>query len=130
MKTAHEYRQNVYAAYLDGDVTPMEALRSLCSDYEELDSTYKDFEGMREQTREQISNVLVKIGDKVEVKGFGTLSLMQPSVVESYDKKKLTALIFELMDEGEPTIADRIRACASKSARAGGLRIERAKPPR
>lgn len=122
-----QVRQNVYAAYLDGDVTAMEALRSLCSDYEELDATYKDFEGLRDQTRDQISNVLVKIGDKVDVKGFGVVSLLQPSVVESYDKKKLMALIFELIDEGESPIADRIRACATKSARAGGLRIEREK---
>lgn len=125
-----QVRQNTYAAYLDGDVTAMEALRSLCSDYEELDSTYQDFGKMREQTRDQISNVLVKIGDKVEVDGFGVVSLLQPSVVESYDKKKLMALIFELIDEGESPIADRIRACASKSARAGGLRIEREKTPR
>lgn len=120
-------RQNTYAAYLDGDVTAMEALRSLCADYEELDSTYKDFERLREQTRDQISTVLVKIGDKATLEGFGTVSLQQPSIVEGYDKKKLMALIFELIDEGESPIADRIRACATKSARAGGLRIEREK---
>jgi hypothetical protein len=122
-----QVRQNVYAAYLDGDVTAMEALRSLCADYEELDTTYKDFEGLRDRVREQISNVLSRIGDKVEIKGFGVLALSAPSIAVSFDKQKLAALMNELVDEGESAIADRIVACRTKSARSGGLRIEREK---
>jgi len=120
-----QVRQNVYAAYLDGDVTAMEALRSLCADYEELDSTYQDFGKMRDQTRDQISNVLVKIGDKAEIKGFGVLTLMQPSIVEGFDKKALTELIVALTLEGNTDVAQRLAACRTKTARAGGLRIER-----
>ena len=122
-----QVRQNTYAAYLDGDVTAMEALRSLCSDYEELDVTYKDFEKLREQTREQISNVLVKIGDKVELKDFGTLTLMPPSIVEGFDKKALSELVAALALEGNVEIAQRIAACRTRTSRAGGLRIEREK---
>ena len=125
-----QVRQNVYAAWLDGDVTAMEALRSLCNDYEELDQSYKDYEKLREVTRDQMSNVMVKIGDKVEVDGFGVVMLSSGVVVEGFDKAKLKALIYELIDEGEFPIADRIRACMTKSARAGGLRIEREKAPR
>jgi hypothetical protein len=128
--TTAQVRQNIYAAYLDGDVTAMEALRSLCSDYEELDATYKDFEGLRDQARDQISNVLVKIGDRVDVKGFGVLTLMQPSIVEGFDKKLLTELIIALTLEGNTDVAQRLAACRTKSARAGGLRIEREKAPR
>ncbi len=122
-----QVRQNIYGAWLDGDVTAMEALRSLCSDYEELDATYKDFEGLREQAREQISNVMVKIGDRVEVKGFGLLSLMQPSIVEGFDKKALTNLVRDLVQEGSADMAQRIMACSTRTARVGGLRIEREK---
>lgn len=122
-----QIRQNVYGAWLDGDVTAMEALRSLCADYEELDSTYKDFEGLREQTREQISNVLVKIGDKVDVKGFGILTLTAPSITEGFDKKALNALVNSLVQEGNLEVAQRIMACRTQSARSGGLRIEREK---
>lgn len=118
-------RQNIYAAWLDGDVTPMEALRSLCSDYEELDQTYKQYEAMREQTRGQISEVLARLGGKVEIKGFGTMTLTDPSIVKGFDKAKIKALVYELMDEGEAAIADRLRACETQSARAGSLRIER-----
>lgn len=122
-----QVRRNTYAAWIEGDVTAMEALRSLCSDFEELDATYKDFEGLRDQTRDQISNVLVKIGDRVEIKGFGLLMLMQPSIVEGFDKKALTELIVALTLEGQTDLAQRLAACRTKTARSGGLRIEREK---
>lgn len=118
-------RQNTYAAWLDGDVTAMEALRSLCSDYEEVEQSYRDFEGIREQTRDQMSQVMVKLGDRVEVKGFGVLTMTAPSVTEGFDKKALSELVAALALEGNVEIAQRIAACRTKSARAGGLRIER-----
>lgn len=120
-------RQNVYAAWLDGDVTAVEALRSLCADYEELDQTYRQFETLRDAARAQISEVLARLDGKAEIKGFGTLMLTEPSIVKGFDKTKLRTLMQELTDEGEPSIADRIAACETKSARAGGLRIEREK---
>lgn len=119
-------RQNIYVAWQDGDVTAMEALRSLCGDYEELDQTYRQFEQMREQTREQISNVLVKLDGKAEIKGFGKLTLMEPSIVKGFDKAKIQTLINELVAD-YPDIAARLAACETKTARAGGLRIEREK---
>ncbi len=122
-----QVRQNIYGAWLDGDVTAMEALRSLCDDYEELDKAYKDFEGMREQTREQIGNVLVRVGDKVEIKGFGRLSMTAPGVMVRYDKALLDALIYNLRDVGHDDIADQISGCRIESMKAGGLRIEREK---
>lgn len=120
-------RQNIYGAWLDGEATAMEALRSLCNDYEELDATYKSFEGMREQTREQISNVMVKLGDRVEVKGFGILTMTAPTITEGFDKKALTELVNALVAEGQFEIAQRIAACKTRTSRAGGLRIEREK---
>ena len=121
-----QVRQNVYAAWLDGDVTAMEALRSLCADYEELDSTYKDYEGLRNQTRDQLSQVVEKLDGKVEVKGFGVLTITNAVVTEGYDKAKIRDLIMDLVAD-HPAIAARLAACSTKTARAGGLRIEREK---
>ena len=121
-----QIRQNIYAAYLDGDATAMEALRSLCDDYEEIEQSYKDFEGLRNQTREQMSHVVDRIGGKVEVKGFGTLTITAPTITEGYDKAKIRDLIMDLVSD-YPDIAARLAACATKSARSGGLRIEREK---
>lgn len=121
-------RQNTYGAYLDGDATAYEALHALCSDYEELDATYRDFARMREQTRAQISEVLARVdGEKAEIEGFGLLRLMPPSVVKSYDKEKMGALIGALRDQGLDDIADQIIACKVETMRAGSLRIEREK---
>jgi len=111
-------------AWMDGDATAMEALNSLCNDYEELDDAYKSYEGMREQTRNQISTVMVRVGDKVEVKGFGVLTMMAPQIVESFDKKALNDLVLDLIAD-YPEIAARVLACKTKTSRAGGLRIER-----
>lgn len=125
MNNAH-VRQNVFAAYLDGDATATEALRSLCADYEELDAAYKDYERLREQTRDQLSRVLEKLDGKAEVAGFGVLTLSAPAIVDGFDKQKIRQLIMELVGD-YPDIAGRLAACATKSARAGGLRIERVK---
>ncbi len=119
-------RQNTYGAFLDGDVTAMEALRALCDDYEEIEQSYKDFEKIREATRDQIGNVLVKLDGKATVAGFGTLTLSEPVVVKGFDKAKIQALINDLV-EAHPEIAARLVACETKSMRAGGLRIEREK---
>lgn len=120
-------RQNVYAAYLEGDATPTEALRSLCADYEELDGTYRDYERLRDQVREQISDCVEKLGGKAEIKGFGILAITAPVVVAGYDKAMLNALIEEMREWGLNDVADKIAACQTKTARVGGLRIEREK---
>lgn len=120
-------RENIFSAYLDGDATAMEALRSLCDDYTELDDTYKQFEAMREQTRAQISQVLEKLDGKVDLPGFGHLEITSPAVTVGYDKVKIRALLDELYED-HPDIAQRLAACQTKSMRAGGLRIEREKP--
>lgn len=117
-------RQNVYAAFLDGDVSAMEALRSLCDDYEEVEQSYKDFEKIRESLRDQIGNVLLKLDGTATVKGFGKLILADPVIVKGFDKVKIQALINDLITD-YPDIAARLVACETKSARAGGLRIER-----
>lgn len=119
-------KQTIFDAYMDGDLTAMEALRALCSDYEELEQSYKDFGRARDGMRDQIAHVLAKLGDKVEVKGFGTVMLTAPSVTKSFDKEKIRALIQEWSADF-PEFAESLAACETKSSRAGGLRIEREK---
>lgn len=118
--------QNVYAAYLDGDATPYEALRSLCMDLGEVESELKPLEQQRDVLRERISGLVDKLGGKAEVAGFGKLQITSPSITTGFDKAQLTALIDELIAD-YPDIAQRLVACKTKSARAGGLRIEREK---
>lgn len=124
-----QVRQNVYAAWQDGDVSAMEALRSLCADYEEADGCYKDFERIREGIREQIGNVLAHLDNDATVPGFGRLLITEPSITVGYDKAQIRALMDELA-ESHPELAERLSACQTRSMRAGGLRIEREKAAR
>lgn len=120
--------QNVYGAWKDGDATAMEALRSLCDDYEELDQTYKQFEAQREVVRVQISEVLARVeGEQAEIKGFGTLRITAATLGHKWDGMALTTLAAELENVGLDGIAKRIMACRSNTSRSGGLRIEREK---
>lgn len=119
-------RPNIYQQYIEGDAMPMETLRSLYDDYEELDSAYKSYEKMRETVREQMSNVLVKLDGKAEIPGKARLMLTEPAVVKGYDPAALDALIDGLADE-YPYIASQIAGCRKKTMRSGGLRIERVK---
>lgn len=121
-----QIRQNVYAAWQDGDVSAMEALRSLCADYEEADACYKDFDKIREGIREQIGNVVLKLDNDVTLPGFGRLLITEPSITVGYDKAQIRALLDELTGT-HPEIAERLAACQTRSMRAGGLRIEREK---
>jgi hypothetical protein len=122
-------RQNVYAAWKDGDVVAIEALRSLCADYEELDSTYRDFEKMREHTRAQMSEVVATLeGEKIDIPGFGSVRLTQATTTQRYDAGKLDELATHLAMCGLSGIADRILECKEMGMRAGSLRIEREKP--
>jgi hypothetical protein len=124
-------RENAYLAWKDGDATATEALRSLCADYEELDNTYRQFEGIRDQTRNQISEVVATCdGEKAEIAGFGVVRLTQASVTLRYDGEALDKLATDLAGLGLIDLADRILGCKKPSARAGSLRIEREKAPR
>jgi hypothetical protein len=121
-------RPNTYAAWKDGDASAVEALRSLCADYEELDATYRDFERIREQTRNQISEVVATFdGEKAEITGFGVVRLTQATVTQRYDAGRLDELATHLALCGLSGIADRILACKEMGMRAGSLRIEREK---
>lgn len=124
-----QVRQNIYGAWLDGDVTAIEALHSLCSDYEELDQAYRDYDALRGTVRDQISNVLEKLDGRAEVSGFGKLTITAPTITEGYDKAKIREIIMDIIAD-YPDIAARLAACSTKSMRAGGLRIEREKTAR
>lgn len=120
--------ENAYLAWQEGDATATEALRSLCADYEELDNTYRQFEAIREQTRNQISAVVATIDDeKAEIKGFGVVRLTQASASLRYDDNALDKLATDLAGMGLFDLADRILGCKKRVERAGSLRIEREK---
>lgn len=119
----HEYEQ-----WLEGYITPEEALRALLSDLGEVESELQPLEAEKQVLRARISEVVDRIGGKAEIAGFGRLEITAPVKTASYDRKALDALMLELFERNELELARRIAACRQESARAGGLRITREKP--
>lgn len=117
-----------YVQWQEGDLTPFATLRALCLELGEVESELAPLERQREQLRTQISDVLGRLdGQKAKIAGFGTVAILEGSLVENYNKPALNALVNDLLDEGNEAAAVRIRACCSRSWRKGGLRIEREK---
>ena len=65
------------------------------------------------------------MGGKATVTGFGSLTITQPSQMVSYDTQAVNDLAKQLISEGHPDIALRIRQCEKRAQRAGSLRISR-----
>lgn len=114
------------ARYEDGFATPYETLRALCMELGEVESELDPLQQQRERLRNEIGNVLARIGDKAEIKGFGKLSITAPSVSTGYDAKALRALVDSW---GDTEAARQVQACEKQTVRVGGLRIEREKSP-
>lgn len=110
----------------DGKLTDIQALRALCRDLGEVESQLAPLEAERAALRDQISHVLDRLGGTTEITGFGKLEITAPSIVKSYDKKRLDQLLIDLAAEA-PELVARIAACRTESARAGSLRITRQK---
>lgn len=118
---------NVFEQWQDGLIGPEQALRALCSDLGEVESEYQLYAGQREALRAEISHVVDALGGKADVPGFGRLEITGPAKTASYDRKALDDLIIDLTQAGLGEVAQRIAACRTQSARAGGLRITREK---
>lgn len=112
-----------------GFVTDAQALRSLASDLGEVESQLTPFELEKQSLRDQISQVLEHAGGQAQIAGFGRLEITAASVVTSYDKKQIEALLIDLTST-HPEVAQRLAACRVKGTRAGSLRITREKQPR
>lgn len=110
----------------EGRISDMEALRALAIHLGEVESEIAPLEAEKAALRETIGLILDRVGEPVQIAGFGRMELSAPAIVQSFDKKQLDALIEDLENEN-PDLAARIAACRTKSMRAGGVRITREK---
>jgi len=93
-------------------------LKRICCDHGSFD---------RDVMRDQLSQIVGRMGGRASVAGFGKLELTAPSLARSYDKKRLDQLIIDLATDA-PELAQLVAACRTESPRAGSLRITREKP--
>jgi hypothetical protein len=111
-----------------GELTDLEALRALCSDLGEVESSLEPLSREREQLRDVLSRIVARLdGQKAEVRGFGQLAITGGGEVVSYDAKMLDALTAELLQLGDAHTASRIAAARKTSRRSSSLRVTREK---
>lgn len=116
----------LYEEYVNGTVSPVQALRSLCMALGEVESELQPLTVERELLRQQIGDIVAQFTDqKAMVRGFGLVRITAPALTEKYDTKQVDKLVTWLTDEGHTDIAESLAACKAKGMRSGGLRIER-----
>jgi hypothetical protein len=120
--------QDIIQRYQQGTITPRQALHALCNEYGECASELEPLNNQKEELRKAIEVIIQKEGT-TEIKGFGKLSMVQPTTPAKWDGKLLDVLVVELMQSSEPInpyeVAAKIAACKSESVKSGFLRIER-----
>ena len=119
----------IFDDWRDGQVSDVEALHAIAFDLGELESQLAPLELERQTLRDQLSQILGRLGGRASVAGFGKLELTAPAIARSYDKKRLDQLIIDLATDA-PDLAQLIAACRTEAPRAGSLRITREKPDR
>lgn len=98
-------------------------LYSLLSELSEIESELTSYTRQRDDLRARISELVEKSGGKVVLPGFARAEIRSPSVVESYDRGKVDEMITTLESAGLMILADELRQCKQRSARAGGLSV-------
>ena len=102
-------------------------LKSLCNDLVAVEEQLSELEAQREAIRARLSELVDQLGGKIQLRGFGTLQISNPSVVVSYDRKGIEQLVQELEAAGNFALVDAIQTSRKESMRSGGLRILREK---
>src|SRR4029450_7828621 len=86
----------IFDDWRDGTISDVEAVRGIASDLGEIESQLAPLEAERQNLRDQLSQIVSRLGARASVAGFGKIELTAPSVARSYDKKRLDQLIIDL----------------------------------
>ncbi len=92
-------------------------LHALCQELGEVEDQLRLLEEERKRIRAELSLLVEALGGTVKVEGFGRLEVSSASLVVSYDRKQVEALILRLVDVGQHHVADAIRSYKKGSMR-------------
>ena len=92
-----------------------------------LDEQIASLNTERERARTALSSLVEAAGGKVVLDGIATMEITRPTVVASYDRAGLEALVRKLVANGRGGIAEMIEKQRKQHHRAGSLRITKAK---
>jgi hypothetical protein len=118
-----------FALWQHGEISAHEALRVLCADLRLLDETLSAIAAEHDALRAQIGQIVGQLGGTTSLPGIGRLELPVATVMVSYERRQLDALIIALTTE-QPGIAAQLAACRKETTRSGGWRITPEKPGR
>jgi hypothetical protein len=82
-----------FAMWQRGEVSAHEARRVLCADLRLLDETLGTIAAERDALRAQIGQIVDQLGGKTSLPGIGRLELTAATVIVSYERRQLDALI-------------------------------------
>lgn len=121
---------DVIQQWEEGNITDMQAIKALVNELGEVEDELKSYERQKEETRNLLTRIIQRTG-KVEIRGYGSIMMTQPSTTSRYDTKALDNLVLELMqteweDMAIPMqIAAKIAECRRETTKGAFLRIER-----
>ena len=100
----------IFDDWRDGTISDVEALHALASDLGEIESQLAPLEAERQNLRDQLSQIVNRLGGRTSVPGFGKLEIMPASVTRSYDKKRLDQLVIRSPHGGLVEAVPELRA--------------------
>src|SRR5689334_24987819 len=104
----------IFDDWRDGTISDVEALHAIASDLGEIESQLAPLEAERQNLRDQLSQIVGRLGVRASVAGFGKLELTVPSLPRSYDKKRLAQLINDLSTRA-PDLAQHVGSFRTES---------------
>lgn len=118
--------KNIREQWESGDLSAELALESLCRALTAIEDKLVPLDEMKTAVRADISEVVERsFNGKTNIEGFGQLKITDPAIIVTYNSQKIDRLIAQLVTEGYTEIAERIGQCATRTTRAGSLRIDR-----
>ena len=107
----------------EGELSDEQTLRELLEALEQVKDRLEPLEAETKKLREQLSIVVYRMGDRVDVPGYGRVENTAPTLTVSYDRTRLDNLVSALLKEGHRELAERINECRRESPRSGYFKI-------
>jgi aspartate aminotransferase-like enzyme len=109
------------------DPAAVQQLYGMYQNVSEIEHQIAQLQKERDAIRAEISELVEDNGGKIAIDGVATFEIMRPTVIASYDRPGIEALVRQLATSGQSEIAQQIEAHRKESMRAGSLRITKPK---
>jgi ABC-type Fe2+-enterobactin transport system substrate-binding protein len=109
------------------DPTTVQQLYGMYQNVSEIEHQISQLQQERDAIRAQISELVEDNGGKIAIDGVAKFEMLRPTVIASYDRSGIEALVRQLATTGQSEIAERIEQHRKERMRSGSLRITKPK---